>query len=115
MKNKRAVVGAVMALGVGLGLTVTTVVPAQAFTAVEMHQACRFADYGHDQGSILWSAQLTYPDQGIYGWRCFYDNAPWASWYNTKYSLNVQLLCDRIYGGTASHGTVSDPYSWYCS
>lgn len=112
LKKKAAALGAVAAIS--LGLVATTVAPAQAFSTIEMHQACRLANYGHDQGSILWSAQLTYPDQGVYGWRCYFDNAPWASWYNQKYSLNVQLICNAIYGGTARFSNQSDAYSWYC-
>lgn len=62
---KKKVTGVAMAIGLGLGMTVATVSPAQAFSTVEMHQACRLANYGHDQGSILWTAQLTYPEQGV--------------------------------------------------
>ena len=111
---KKKVTGVAMAIGLGLGMTVATVSPAQAFSTVEMHQACRLANYGHDKGSILWTAQLTYPEQGVYGWRCYFDNAPWASWYNTKYSLNVQLICNAVYGGTARFTSQSNAYSWYC-
>lgn len=63
LKKKAAALGAVAAIS--LGLVATTVAPAQAFSTIEMHQACRLADYGHDQGSILWSAQLTYPDHRV--------------------------------------------------
>lgn len=88
--------GALIAVMVGVGASVSMAAPAMAFSQLEMSQACRLAN-GNQAG---WEAQLTYPDQGVYGWRCFYNNAPWAYWYNTKYGLNVQILCDQIYGGT---------------
>lgn len=106
--------GGLVAVGLTLGLTVGGAAPAMAFSDLEMSQACRLANYGHDAGAAGWTAQLTYPSQGVYGWRCFYNNAPWAHWHNEKFSLNVQLLCNSVFGGSAKFTSQSDAYSWYC-
>lgn len=108
LKKKVAVVGAASILALSMS---TAVAPtANAFSTIEMHQACRFDNFGHDQGSILWSAELTYPNQGVYGWRCYFDNGK----YSPRYSMKVQLICDNIYGGRALFTKQSDAYSWYC-
>jgi len=116
VKNiKKKIVVCLVAVGMMFGLSVVTAAPAMAFSGGEMSQACRLADYGHDKGGAGWTAQLTYPNQGVYGWRCYYNNAQWAYWYNTKFSLDVQLLCTHIYGGSANFTSQSNANSWYCS
>ncbi|NCU29744.1 hypothetical protein EOL73_03210 [Candidatus Saccharibacteria bacterium] len=108
LKKKAAAIGA--AALISIGLTTAAAPPANAFSTIEMHQACRFDNFGHNQGSWLWSAELTYPSQGVYGWRCYYDNGlP-----SPRYSMKVQLICDNIYGGSARFTNQSDAYSWYC-
>lgn len=108
LKKKAAALGA--AVAISLGLVMASVAPAQAFSTIEMHQACRLDNFGHHQGSILWSAELTYPSQGVYGWRCYFDNGQPSA----RYSMKVQLICDAIYGGSARFTKQSDAYSWYC-
>jgi hypothetical protein len=105
--KKVVVAGAAGALA--LGLSVATAPSASAFSTIEIHQACRFGNFGHDRGSILWSAELTYPSQGVYGWRCYFDNGL----YSSRCSMKVQLICDNIYGGRALFTRQSDAYSWY--
>jgi hypothetical protein len=106
---KSKLTGGLLAVGIGLGFAVGGATPAMAFSQVEMTEACRtqYQAWG-------WEAQLTYPNQGVYGWRCFYNNAPWAYWYNEKKSLNVQIYCNAVYGGTARFTSQSNAYSWYC-
>ncbi|WP_395639040.1 hypothetical protein [Pseudolysinimonas sp.] len=107
--TKRTLSGSVIAVALGIGAVLGIAAPASAFSQLEMTQACRV-----QYGQLGWEAQLTYPNQGVYGWRCFYNNAPWASWYNEKKSLNVQLYCNAVYGGTARFSSQSNAYSWYC-
>ncbi len=107
-----------MAIGaaavLSLGLSTAAAAPANAFSTIEMHQACRLDNFGHHQGSILWTAQLTYPSQGVYEWRCYFDDSPTAWSTAPKYGMKVQLICDYIYGGSARFTNQSDAYSWYC-
>jgi hypothetical protein len=53
-------------------------------------------------------AQLTYPNQGAYGWRC------WVPPYGAvKKSANVQLYCSAVWGLNAYN--TGGAYSWYCA
>ena len=107
--TRKKVAGGLLAVGLAVGAVLGTAAPAMAFSQFEMTQACRV-----QYGQAGWEAQLTYPNQGVYGWRCFYNNAPWAYLYNEKKSLNVQLYCNAVYGGTARFSSQSNAYSWYC-
>lgn len=98
LKKKVAAVGA--ALVFSIVATATSASSASAasptFQGGDMDQACRLATYPASEGvqhSNLWTAYLMYPSQGVYGWRCYYNNAPWAYAYSNKYPLYVQVLC----------------------
>jgi len=84
--------------------------PASALSAGEMSQACKL-----QYGQAGWEANLYYPNQGVYGWRCYYNNAPWAKDYNERRDLSVQNWCSRQYGQNARFSNQSNAYSWYCA
>ncbi|MBF4461765.1 MULTISPECIES: hypothetical protein [unclassified Rathayibacter] len=101
-----AAVGGLLAVGGVLGFAA----PASALSSGEMTQACRL-----QYQTAGWEAYLYYPDQGVYGWRCFYNNAPWAKDRNERKNLSVQNWCSRQYGQNAYFSNQSNAYSWYCA
>lgn len=114
MKQRVAVGVAAIALAIGGTLAVAS--PAMALSSGELTQACRTQAHGtnHDF-QAGWTAHLYYPSQGVYGWKCYYnDGWPWAI-NGTKYNLSVQGWCDREYGNDAHFSNQSDAYSWYCA
>jgi hypothetical protein len=70
---------------------------------VDMSQACQIS-YGAG-----WQAELTYPGQGAYGWRCWVP--PWGA---IRKSVNVQAYCSYFGLGTAVVLDPNNPYSWRC-
>lgn len=97
----------IAALAVGTLLSVGLVLPvsnasAAAQVGVDMNQACQLTN------GAGWVAQLTYPSQGAYGWRC------WVPPYGAvKKGVNVQLYCSAVYGLNAYN--TGGAYSWYCA
>lgn len=69
---------------------------------VDMNTACRITN---GQG---YQAELTYPSQGAYGWRC------WVPPWGVRKGVSVQAYCDYYGLGTAVVLNASDPYSWRC-
>lgn len=69
---------------------------------VNMNQACQI-QYGAG-----WRAELTYPGQGAYGWRC------WVPPFAPRKGVSVQGYCTYFGLGTAITLNPADPYSWRC-
>lgn len=109
MRSKRLVAFIVGAAIAGTGV-LTSASPASALSSLEMTQACKL-----QHGQEGWTAHLYYPNQGVYGWRCYYNNAPWAVSLNERRNLSVQNWCSRIYAQNAYFRNQSDAYSWYCA
>ncbi len=108
IKRKLATIASAVVLGASVLLA--SAPQASALSSGEMTQACRV-----QYGSAGWEAYLYYPSQGVYGWKCYYNNAPWAVWYNERKDLSVQNYCSKVYGVNAHFSNQGDPYSWYCS
>lgn len=84
-------ISAVIATGaLALGGAALTASNANA-VGVNMDQACQLTN------GAGWVAQLTYPGDGAYGWRC------WVPPFGVvKKGVNVQLYCSAVWGLNAS-------------
>ena len=110
MNIKRKLASIATAAAVAIGVSLAVPASASALSDGAMTQACRI-----QYGAAGWTAHYYYEDQGVGGWRCFYNNAPWAVWYNERKGLSVQGYCYSIYGNNAHYSNWNDRYSWYCA
>ena len=98
----RTIASFVLALSVGLCTTSISTPTANASEYVDMNVACKLTN------GAGWVAQLTYPSQGAYGWRC------WVPPFGVvKKGASVQKYCRYIYGLNAYN--TGGAYSWYCA
>ena len=105
MRRIKAVIASTV---VGLGLVVGGGVVANAADyKVNLTEACAVTNTGY------WYAQLVYPSQGAYGWRCTYPQLPWET--KVYKSVDVQKYCTaRYYGSVATTTNPSVADSWVC-
>ncbi|MEU0884075.1 hypothetical protein ABZ345_36235 [Lentzea sp. NPDC005914] len=90
-----------------LSAAVLTAAPAQAATelgGVDMQRGC---------GSNYWHAEVYYPNQHVFGWRCTHV---YSSGYVGVADIDVNAVCASQYGTGAYSGYLDyyNPYSWRC-
>lgn len=67
----------------------------------DLTTACRLA-----KGNSNWTAQLTYPSQGGYGWRCVQTVG------GSITGVNIEGFCQYYFSNHARGGSTA--YNWYC-
>jgi hypothetical protein len=97
--NRKLLVSVLAAIAVCAGVLMAPT-PALA-VGVDMNMACQVT------WGAGWQAELTYPSQGAWGWRC------WVPPFGVRKNVDVQKYCQQVYGLNAYAG--SGAYSWYCA
>jgi hypothetical protein len=105
---RRAVVLGLTALGLMLGLTMVTAVPASAATdlgGLSVEAAC------DNQWGVYTYAQLVLPGNA-YSWRCRLN----LGGQSTFFTVDLNRECARVYGPGAWAAPLDsgNPYSWRC-
>lgn len=102
MVRKRIMSVLAGALLVGAAVVLPATSASASGEGVDMNETCQI-NYGAG-----WYAQLTYPSQGAYGWRC------WVPPYGAvKKVVDVNAYCQALYGEWAYN--TGGAYSWYCA
>lgn len=96
-------VAAVVATTAAMGSVLGVAPAAQAAYGVDMNLACQYT-----MGRLGARANLDYPSQGGYGWRCY---VPGNSQLGRP-GVNIEGWCQATYGLHARGGSTA--YNWRC-